>query len=101
MKLILGVGFALCAALAFGLAFWLSQRPNATWLDGQWLFLAALPYNWSLLHTVGAANFSPDVLSEVAAAFGFDLALAFLAGAALEALARGLWRLTFGSRSRA
>jgi hypothetical protein len=101
MKSILGAAMALSTALVFGLAFWISERPAASWLDGQWLFLVALPYNWTLLHTVGAVDFSPDAPGEVAAAFGFDLALAFLAGAAVEALARQLWRLIFGSRSRA
>jgi hypothetical protein len=101
MKSILGIVIALCAAGAFGVAYWLSARPGASWLDGQWLFLVALPYNWASLHLVGNANFSPDDAASVAAAFVFNVVGAFLAGALVEALVRWLWRLTFRRRSRA
>jgi hypothetical protein len=101
MKSLLGVGLAVLAAAAYGLAYWLSVRPGAAWLDGQWLFLVALPYNWTLLHVFGATDFSPDSPSEIAAAWLFDAVLAFLAGALVETILRRLWRLTFGSRRRA
>jgi hypothetical protein len=101
MRSILGIAVALCVAAAFGLAYWLSARPGASWLDGQWLFLVALPYNWASLHVLGDANFSPDKTASVAAAFVFDVASAFLAGALVEALSRWLWRITFRRRSRA
>ena len=52
MKSILGLAAALCVACAFGFAYWLSARPGASWLDGQWLFLVALPYNWASLHVL-------------------------------------------------
>lgn len=93
MKLILGVAFGFCAAVAFGVAYWLSVRPGASWLDGQWLFLVALPYNWASLRILGTADFSPDSTRSLAAASLFDVAAAFLAGALLEALARTIWRI--------
>jgi hypothetical protein len=101
MKSILGIVIALCVGAAFAFAYWLSARPGANWLDGQWLFLVALPYNWASLHVLGNANFSPDQTASVAAAFAFDVVAAFLLGAIIEALARWLWRLTFRRRSRA
>jgi len=101
MKSILGIAIALCVAAAFGFAYWLSVRPGASWLDGQWLFLIALPYSWTSLHALGAAYFSPDETATVAAAFVFDIVAAFLAGALIEALARWLWRVTLRRRSRA
>ncbi len=60
MKSILGIVIALCVGGAFAFAYWLSARPGASWLDGQWLFLVALPYNWASLHVLGDASFSPD-----------------------------------------
>jgi hypothetical protein len=101
MKSILGITLAICVAGAFGFAYWLSARPGASWLDGQWLFLIALPYNWASLRLLGNANFSPDDTAAVAAAFAFDVVMAFLAGAVIEALARWIWRLTQRGRSRA
>lgn len=101
MKSILGIVIALCVGGAFAFAYWLSARPGASWLDGQWLFLVALPYNWASLHVLGDASFSPDATASVAAAFVFDVVVAFLVGAIIEALARWLWRLTFRRRSRA
>lgn len=92
MKSILGVLAALLAAAAFGLAYYFAVRPGAGWLDGQWVFLTALPYNWTLLHLTGASNFSPDAPGEVVAAALFDTILAYAAGALLEAGARGLSR---------
>src|SRR5271156_4008896 len=88
MKSILGMVVALSVAGAFGFAYWLSARPGASWLDGQWLFLIALPYNWASLRLLGNANFSPDDTASVATALAFDVVMAFLAGALVEALAR-------------
>ena len=49
MKSILGLLAALAAAARLRACAWLmSQRPGAGWLDAQWLFLAALPYNWTM-----------------------------------------------------
>jgi hypothetical protein len=101
MRSILGLLAAICAAVFFASAYYWAIRPNAGWLDGQWVFLAALPYNWAELRLTGASNFSPDAPGEVAAAALFDIALAFLAGAALESVARGLFGLFRRRKSRA
>jgi hypothetical protein len=101
MKSILGTALAVCVAGAFGFAYWLSARPGASWLDGQWLFLIALPYNWASLRLLGNANFSPDDTASVVTALAFDVVMAFLAGALVESLARWIWRLTRRRRSRA
>ena len=101
MKSLLGLFAALVAAILFGLAAWLAFRPGAGWLDGQWLFVVALPYNEALLATVGETNFTPDSNAGLAAVLLFDVALAYVAGAVVEATARGLWRLTRRARARA
>jgi hypothetical protein len=100
MKSILGALAAFAALAGYAAAYAYALRPGATWLDGQWLFLAALPYNWTLWRLVGDSNFSPDSLLSLVSALAFDLALAYLAGAVIEALARALWRFT-RARSRA
>ena len=92
MKSILGFLVAVCVVLAFVAAYYLAVRPGAGWLDAQWLFLAALPYNWTSLRLVGEANFSPDSPREIAAAAAFDIILAFLVGFVLQAIARLVWR---------
>jgi hypothetical protein len=99
MKSILGLLAALCAAAAFAVAYALYARPGASWLDGQWLFAVALPYNWTMLRLTGESNFSPDAPAQIAAALVFEAILAYGAGALLEALLRGLWRLVRRSRS--
>jgi hypothetical protein len=101
MKSILGLAAAFCAAAAFAVAYGMSVRPGAGWLDGQWLFLVALPYNWTMLRVAGESNFSPDAPAQLAAALLFDVAIAFVAGALVEALARQAWRLVRGPRSPA
>ena len=101
MKSILGLFAALCAAAAFAVAYALSVRPGATWLDGQWLFAVALPFNWTMLRLTGESNFSPDAPRQLAAALAFDFALAYLAGALIEALLRGAWRMLRRIKSRA
>jgi hypothetical protein len=101
MKSVLGLLAALCAAALFAVAYYVAVRPGAGWLDSQWVFLAALPYNWTLLHVTGASNFSPDAPGQVAGAALFDVILAFVAGALFEAAARGLSRWAARIRARA
>jgi hypothetical protein len=98
MKSYLGFALALLVAAGFGLAYWLAVRPGAGWLDGQWLYLAALPYTWTWLHLAGAVDFSPDAPTQVAAGLGFDAALAYLVGAILGRIGR-LARARFKSRA--
>ena len=94
----LGLAFAILAVSGFGFAYWYAVRPGAGWLDGQWLYLAALPYTWTWLHLTGAVDFSPDAPGQVVAGLGFDGALAYLAGALLGLIGR-LGRAVFKSRA--
>ena len=94
LRSILGGVAAFLVFLAFVAAYYVAMRSGATWLDGQWLFLAALPYNLTLWRLKGESNFSPDAHATVAFALLYDLALAYLAGAVIEALGRALWRVT-------
>src|SRR3954447_23462431 len=91
MRSTLGFVAAGAVALAFGISYACAVRRGAGWFDSQWLFLVALPYNWTMLKTTGVANFSPDAPAEVATAFAFEAALGYLAGALVAALLRGLW----------
>ena len=101
MKSILGLIAALCAAAAYAAAWAMSVRPGASWLDAQWLFLAALPYNWAMLRATGESKFSPDAPLQIVAALLFDAAFAYLAGALAEALARAVLRLLRRAKSPA
>ena len=101
MKSILGLVSALAAGVAFAAAEYYAVRPGAGWLDMQGVFIVALPYNWTMLRLAGASNFTPDSAGEVAAAALFDVALAFLAGALVEAAARAGWRALKRLRGRA
>ncbi len=101
MKSLLGLLLALAATLAVALAFAAAHRPGAGWLDGQWLFLVALPYNWTMLQATGGSDFSPDAPGQVATAWLFDAAIAYVAGAVVESAARAALRLMGRARSRA
>src|SRR4051794_20309796 len=92
MRSALGLLAAVCAAAVFAIAYYMAVRSGAGWLDSQWVFLAALPYNWTMLHLRGASIFSTAARGEVAGAALFDAFLAFAAGALVEAAVRGLLR---------
>jgi len=101
MRPILGLLAALGAGAGFAAAEYYSVRPGANWIDMQWVFLAALPYNWSMLRLTGESSFTPDSAVQVAAAGLFDVVLAFLAGALIQAAARLIWRSLKRVRGRA
>ncbi len=98
MKSILGLAAALLAAAAVAAAYAYSARPGAGWFDAQWLFVIALPYNWTMLKLAGGSNFSPDAPLQIIAALIFNAALAYIAGAFIEALSR--WLLSRVARGR-
>ena len=101
MKSVVGLLAAFLAAALFAIAYYVAVRPGAGWFDSQWVFLAALPYNWTMLHVTGASNFSPDAPGQVAGAALFDVIPAFVAGALAEAAARRLSRWAVRLRARA
>jgi len=92
MKSILGLALAAGVALGFGLALRLATQDGASLLDQQWLFLVALPYNFSLVAIFGESNFSAAALGQVAAANVTEAGVAYIVGAAMEAAVRALWR---------
>ena len=88
-----GLALAALYAAAFVAAYWLwSQEPNQMMSD-LWLMLVALPYTLTVRALLSSVDFSADSLSEVLTGAAFCCALAYIAGALVEALLRGLWRL--------
>ena len=55
--------------------------------------LAALPYTLTARAIAGSSDFAADSIGEVLAAAAFCCALAYVAGALVELLLRGAWRL--------
>lgn len=101
MKSTLGLAFAAGIVLAFGVAWFLAIRDSASFIDQQWLFFAALPYNLSLVAIFGDSPFSADAPGQVAAAALSEAAVAYLAGACAQGAARALWRALHGASARA
>ena len=92
MKSTLGLIAAILTGIVYAATFAYAVRAGAGWLDAQALFLIALPYNWTMLHVVGVSNFSLEAPGELIAGAVFDMALAYLAGALIQAFLRALWR---------
>jgi hypothetical protein len=92
MKSVLGALLAVLYALAFGVAYFKYASASGQWPEAQWLFLVALPYTLTMLRLVGSVDFSGESLASVATAATFCCALAYLAGALVEAI----WRAGFG-----
>jgi hypothetical protein len=101
MKSALGLITGICTAIAYAGAYAYAVRAGAGWLDAKDLFLIALPYNWTMLHTAGASNFSLEAPRELLFAALFDIALAYIAGAVVEALLRLIARAFGLFRARA
>ncbi|THD43696.1 MAG: hypothetical protein E7774_12290 [Bradyrhizobium sp.] len=90
---ILGVTLAGIYALAFVAAYWIYARSPDDFFAGVWLSFAAVPYILSVYSLYGVSNFAADSLGQVFAAAAFCCALAFVAGALIEASLRALFRL--------
>jgi hypothetical protein len=90
-KSALGAVFAALYLIAFAAAYYAYVSASGQWPDGGWLFLAALPYTFTMVRLAGSVDFSGDALPSVliAATFGGGLAYAF--GALIEAIARILF----------
>ena len=101
MKSMFGLALALGVLLAFGAEWRLATREGASFMDQQWLFFAALPYNLSMVAIFGESNFSPDAPGQVVAAAASEAAAAYLAGACAQAAGRALWRRLRGVSARA
>ena len=99
IRSIFGLALAGLYALAFVIAYWLyAQAPDA-FFAGVWLSLAAVPYILTVYGLFGSSDFDASVLAQVLGAAAFCCALAYAAGALIEALARAAVRWIKGRRS--
>ena len=96
-----GVTLALGVLLAFGVEWRLAIREDASFMDQQWLFFTALPYNLSMVAIFGESSFSTDAPGQVVAAAVSEAAAAYLAGACAQAAWRVFWRRLRGVSARA
>jgi hypothetical protein len=88
----LGAAGAAAYALAFAAAFVEYTRASGQWPDAEWLFLVALPYTLTMVKLKGSVDFSGESVAAVLPAAAFCCALAYAAGAVLEAICRGVFR---------
>jgi hypothetical protein len=89
----LGAGLAVLYAAAFAVAYGLWAQAGGAFLSDLWLNLAALPYTLTARAIAGSSDFAADSIGEVLAAAAFCCALVYVAGALVELLLRGAWRL--------
>ncbi len=89
----LGAGLAVLYAAAFVVAYWLYAQEPGQFLADLWLSLAAVPYILTVRALTGSSDFGADSIGQVLAAAAFCCALAYVAGALIEFLLRGAWRL--------
>jgi hypothetical protein len=89
----LGAGLAVLYAAAFAVAYWLYAQEPSQFLADLWLSIAAIPYILTVRALTGSSDFAADSIGEILAAAAFCCALAYVAGALVEALLRGAWRL--------
>ena len=97
----LGAGLAVLYAATFAVAYWLYAQAPSQFLAGLWLSLAAVPYILTTRALTGSSDFSADSIGEILAAAAFCCAIAYVAGALIEALLRGAWRVARRGRRRA
>jgi hypothetical protein len=91
-KSLLGAVAAALYVAAFAAAYFLYLKASGQWPDGEWLFFAALPYTLTMVRLTGSVDFSGEEISSVLIAAAFGGALAYVAGALVEAVARTLVR---------
>jgi len=97
----LGAALAALYAAGFVVAYWLYAQSPGEFLSDLWLSLAAIPYILTTAALTGASDFAADSIGEVLAAAAFCCALAYVAGALIEFLLRGAFRLATRKRRRA
>ena len=100
MKSIFGLALAGGVLLVFGVAWFLATRNNAVFIDQQWLFFVALPYNLSLVAIFGESNFSADAPGQVLAAAASESLLTYVAGACTQSAVRAIWSRLRGASAR-
>ena len=93
MKSAAGAVFAALYATAFGAAYVDYLRKAGQWFADIWLVLVALPFTLAMRWLAGGSyDFSGDATARVIAAAAFCCALAYLAGALVEAVIRVCFR---------
>jgi hypothetical protein len=97
----LGAALAALYAVGFVVAYWLWAQAGGAFLSDLWLNLVALPYALTVRAIAGSSDFAADSIGEVLAAAAFCCALAYVAGALIEFLLRGAWRLARRTRRAA
>jgi len=93
MKSAFGAILAALYAAAFGAAYLDFLGKTGQWLADIWLVLLALPFTLAMRQLAGGSyDFSGDATAKVVAAAAFCCALAYLAGALVEAVIRAVFR---------
>jgi hypothetical protein len=93
MKSATGAVFAALYAAAFGAAYVDFLGKAGQWFADIWLVLVALPFTLAMRWLAGGSyDFSGDATARVIAAAAFCCALAYLAGALVEAVIRVCFR---------
>jgi hypothetical protein len=98
---LVGATLAALYAAGFVVAYWLYAQAPGEFLSDVWLSLAAIPYILTTGALTGSSDFAADSIGEVLAAAAFCCALAYVAGALIELLLRGAFRLATRRRRRA
>ncbi len=94
MRSALGAILAALYAAAFGAAYADYLGKAGQWFADVWLVLVALPFTLTMRWLAGGSyDFSGDATARVIAAAAFCCALAYLAGALVEAVIRMGFRL--------
>jgi hypothetical protein len=97
-----GAALAALYAAAFVAAYADYLSKMGQWLADIWLVLIALPFTATMRWLAGGSyDFSGDATARVVAAAAFCCALAYVAGAILEAVVRALVRLAMPPRRKA
>ncbi len=95
MKSAIGGVLAALYVLAFGAAYVDYLGKAGQWFADIWLVFVALPFTVTMRWLAGGSyDFSGDATAKVVAATVFCCALAYLAGAIVEAVARASFHLT-------
>ena len=93
MRSAIGAIFAALYAAAFGAAYLDYLGKAGQWLADIWLVLVALPFTIAMRWLAGGSfDFSGDATAKVIAAAAFCCALAYCAGAIVEAVLRAVFR---------
>lgn len=94
LKSVTGAAFAALYAAAFVAAYVDYVGKAGQWFADVWLVLIALPFTTVMLTLNGGSfDFSGDATARVVAGAAFCSALAYVAGALIEAVVRALLRL--------